>query len=316
MGSAKRARQRRNRAMRIEAERRAARRRKWTRRVVLVVALVAVVVGAYFAANYFGIGVADDTPEDVPVDTVPDFEITDDSYAPDPTTTTAATTTMVATGEETGEPETPTTAGPAPVSTEAREPAADYAGFRAQPTACGAEAPDERTAMSFDTPSDQGLSGIVTVQVDTSCGPLVFELDADAAPQTVNSFVFLAREGFFDGTVCHRLIPGFVLQCGDPTATGAGGPGYTVPDEFPEPDFVYEEGVLAMANAGPGTTGSQFFIVIGDASFLGSVYSVFGSFTDTEGTLASLVEVPLGSLGGEQSRPLETIYLDRVTVKS
>ena len=297
--------------MRIEAERRAARRRKWTRRVVLVVALVAVVVGTYFAANYFGIGIADDTPEEVPADTVPDFEVTDDSYAPDPTTTT----TTDVTAEEASEPDTPTTAGPT-APTEAREPAVDYAGFRAQPTACGAEAPDESTAMSFDAPADQGLSGIVTVQVDTSCGPLVFELDADAAPETVNSFVFLAGEGFFDGTVCHRLIPGFVLQCGDPTATGAGGPGYTVPDEFPEPDFVYEEGVLAMANAGPGTTGSQFFIVIGDASFLGPVYSVFGSFTDTEGTLASLVEVPLGGLGGEQSRPLETIYLDQVTVEA
>lgn len=297
--------------MKIEAERRAARRRKWTRRVVLIVALAAVVVGAYFAANYFGIGVADDAPEEAPADTVPDFEITDDSHAPDLTTTTTAAIT-----EEAGEPETPTTAGPAPVSTEPREPAADYAGFRAQPTACGAQAPDESTAMSFDAPADQGLSGIVTVQVDTSCGPLVFALDADAAPETVNSFVFLARAGFFDGTVCHRLIPGFVLQCGDPTATGAGGPGYTVPDEFPEPDFVYEEGVLAMANAGPGTTGSQFFIVIGDASFLGPVYSVFGSFTDTAGTLASLVEVPLGSLGGEQSRPLETIYLNQVTVEA
>lgn len=142
----------------------------------------------------------------------------------------------------------------------------NYVQFRGQPTACGAVAPAPLSPMEFDAPADMGLDPSIAIRatMSTSCGDLEIELDPGIAPETVNSFVFLATEGYFDGTVLHRVIPGFVAQGGDQTATGTGGPGYTIPDEFPSPGMGYERGTLAMANAGPGTTGSQFFIVVED----------------------------------------------------
>jgi peptidyl-prolyl cis-trans isomerase B (cyclophilin B) len=193
----------------------------------------------------------------------------------------------------------------------------DYAGFRDQPTACGGDQPDEITPLSFEAPEDMGLSGTVSATLTTSCGDIEFALDADTYPETVNSFVFLADQGYFDGTVCHRLVPDFVLQCGDATATGAGDAGYDIPDEFPADDFTYEQGAVAMANAGPGTTGSQFFIVIGDASALGPQFSVLGTVVGSEETLTALLDIPLGISGsGEVSAPLETLYLETVSAGS
>ena len=191
----------------------------------------------------------------------------------------------------------------------------DYAGFRAQDTACGGSRPSELAEMSFDAPEPQDLSGTVVAVLATSCGDITMELDADTYPESVNSFVFLAREGYFDGGACHRLVDGFVLQCGDPTATGSGDPGYSLADEFPDAGFSYTQGVVAMANAGPGTTGSQFFIVTGDASQLGPQFSVLGTVTDFGQTLEALADVPLGvQPNGEPSSPLETIYIESVAV--
>jgi len=117
----------------------------------------------------------------------------------------------------------------------------------------------------------------------TSIGRIGLSLDAAKAPCTVNSFVSLARQGFFDKTQCHRLTEAAttgiaVLQCGDPTGTGSGGPGYSFPDELTGHDH-YGKGVLAMANSGPNTNGSQFFLVYGDSSALDQQpnYTVFGS---------------------------------------
>lgn len=190
-----------------------------------------------------------------------------------------------------------------------------YRAFRAQPTACGAEPPPAATEMSFTAPDDLGLTGTLEAVLVTSCGEIRVELDADLAPATVNSFVFLADEGYFDGTAIHRVAPGAYVQGGDPTASGRGGPGYTVPDEFPPAGFPYVAGALAMANAGPGTTGSQFFIVIRDAA-LPPNYSVFGRVTAGFDVIDAMEAVPKGegSIPGEQSRPLETIYLERVEV--
>ena len=101
-----------------------------------------------------------------------------------------------------------------------------------------------------------------TATMVTSHGTMVIELDPLAAPNTVNSFVFLARYHFYDGVIFHRIIPGFVLQGGDPTGTGTGGPGYKYADELPAAGK-YRIGSLAMANAGPHTNGSQFFIISG-----------------------------------------------------
>ncbi len=190
-----------------------------------------------------------------------------------------------------------------------------YEAFRAQPTACGAEAPPPAFEMQFAAPDDLGLEGTLEAVLHTSCGDIRVELDADAAPETVNSFVFLAERGYFDGTAVHRVAPGAYVQAGDPTASGRGGPGYVIPDEFPPAGFLYESGTLAMANAGPGTTGSQFFIVIRDAP-LPPAYSVFGTVLAGNDVIAAMEAVPKGegAILGEQSRPLETVYLERVEI--
>ena len=194
-----------------------------------------------------------------------------------------------------------------------------YIEFRAQPASCGAVAPDPLSPMEFEAPTDMGLDSSTPIRVtmSTSCGNIVIELQPAIAPQTVNSFVFLSTEGYFDGTVFHRVIPGFVAQGGDQTATGLGGPGYTVPDEFPPPGVGYDRGVLAMANAGPGTTGSQFFIVIEDTD-LPPQYAIFGRVVEGFDVLDRLQEVPLDisptSPDPVASTPLETIYVDTITI--
>jgi len=110
----------------------------------------------------------------------------------------------------------------------------------------------------------------------TPIGDVVAELYAEKAPQTVNNFVFLAREGYYDGVTFHRVIKGFMAQGGDPTGTGRGGPGYTFVDEF-DPSLRHDgPGVLSMANAGPGTNGSQFFITHGPTPHLDDRHTVFG----------------------------------------
>ncbi len=112
--------------------------------------------------------------------------------------------------------------------------------------------------------------------IRTGQGDITVELLADRAPSTVNNFVFLAREGFYDGVIFHRVIEGFMIQGGDPTGTGTGGPGFRFRDELEAArELGYRRGTLAMANAGPNTNGSQFFIVHRDAQ-LPPAYSVFG----------------------------------------
>jgi len=145
----------------------------------------------------------------------------------------------------------------------------------------GAAAKEVDLPDPADTPSGQ-----VDATMSTSIGDLGLTLDADAAPCTVGSFVSLAEQGYYDDTSCHRMtVPdGFqVLQCGDPTGTGSGGPGYTYADELTG-DETYPAGTLAMANAGPDTNGSQFFIVYGDTQ-LSPDYTVFGT-VDAAGVAA------------------------------
>jgi cyclophilin family peptidyl-prolyl cis-trans isomerase len=112
--------------------------------------------------------------------------------------------------------------------------------------------------------------------IKTEKGDITVELFADKAPNTVNSFVFLARQGFYDGTIFHRVIASFMAQGGDPTGTGTGGPGYRFADEF-HPSLKHDKpGVLSMANAGPGTNGSQFFLTHVPTPWLDGKHSVFG----------------------------------------
>jgi cyclophilin family peptidyl-prolyl cis-trans isomerase len=116
---------------------------------------------------------------------------------------------------------------------------------------------------------------LATVSLESG-DEFVIELLPQSAPQTVNSFVFLAEEGWFDGVTFHRVLPDFVAQTGDPTGTGIGGPGYTIPNEI-DPELSHAEpGVVAMANSGPDTNGSQWYITLGDASFLDGGYTIFG----------------------------------------
>ena len=119
-----------------------------------------------------------------------------------------------------------------------------------------------------------------TATVGTDLGDIVIELFADKVPNTVNNFVFLARDGFYDGVSFHRVIKGFMAQGGDPTGTGMGGPGYSFEDEF-HPELTHSgPGVLSMANAGPGTNGSQFFITYADTPHLDFRHAVFGRVVD------------------------------------
>ena len=116
--------------------------------------------------------------------------------------------------------------------------------------------------------------------LDTSKGKIVCELFAKDAPKTVNNFVFLAREGFYDGTVFHRVIANFMIQGGDPTATGTGGPGYRFEDETRSNPHKHKVGTLSMANAGPNTNGSQFFITHVVTDWLDGKHTVFGQVTE------------------------------------
>jgi peptidyl-prolyl cis-trans isomerase B (cyclophilin B) len=115
--------------------------------------------------------------------------------------------------------------------------------------------------------------------VETSRGTIELELHARHAPKTVNNFAFLAGEGFYDGVTFHRVIPNFMIQGGDPTGTGSGGPGYRFEDECDGNPLTHETGVISMANSGPGTNGSQFFITHAPQPHLNGKHTVFGKVT-------------------------------------
>lgn len=117
-----------------------------------------------------------------------------------------------------------------------------------------------------------------TVTIETDYGIIEAELFKDKAPKTVDNFVALAQKGFYDGLIFHRVIPDFMIQTGDPTGTGRGGPGYAIPDEF-HPELKHDAGVLSMANSGPNTGGSQFFITEVPTSWLNGKHAVFGKVT-------------------------------------
>jgi cyclophilin family peptidyl-prolyl cis-trans isomerase len=148
-----------------------------------------------------------------------------------------------------------------------------------------------------------------TAEVATSKGTMTIALDAIAAPRTVNNFVFLARWHYYDGIVFHRIIPGFMLQGGDPEGSGRGGPGYRFDDELPAPGR-YEIGSLAMANAGPHTNGSQFFIVSGpDGAALPPSYSLFGKVVGGLDVVQAIE-----SVGSRSGAPSEQVAIESVTI--
>ncbi|MDA8063606.1 MAG: peptidylprolyl isomerase [Actinomycetota bacterium] len=148
-----------------------------------------------------------------------------------------------------------------------------------------------------------------SAEMVTSKGTMTIALDPVAAPLTVNNFVFLARYHYYEGIVFHRVIPGFVLQGGDPTGTGSGGPGYRFADELPARGR-YELGSLAMANAGPDTNGSQFFVISGPQGIrLPPQYSLFGKVV-----VGLDVVSTIDALGSGSGKPKQTVTIESVTV--
>ena len=173
-----------------------------------------------------------------------------------------------------------------------------------------AEGATERTT-SFDSAPPMCLTDGVdySAVIATDAGPVTVDLLEEKAPETVNNFVFLARNKYYEGITFHRVIPGFMIQGGDPQGTGSGGPGYEFADELPE-SGEYEIGSMAMANAGPDTNGSQFFIVTGDSGVsLPPDYSLFGTVTDGMDAVTAIEDD-----GSPQGRPQTLHTIESVEI--
>ncbi len=150
--------------------------------------------------------------------------------------------------------------------------------------------------------------------LQTSEGEITIDLFEADTPVTVNNFVYLARTGFYDGTTFHRVIEDFMIQGGDPEGTGAGGPGYRFDDEPFEGE--YTRGIVAMANAGPNTNGSQFFIMHADAPSLPKDYVIFGKVTAGLGVIDAIAtaNVSMNASGTERSKPVTPVIVDSITI--
>jgi len=164
-------------------------------------------------------------------------------------------------------------------------------------------------AKSYPAPPEMAIDPArkYTATLDTTAGTMTAELFPKEAPNTVNNFVFLAREGFYDNVIFHRVIDGFMIQGGDPTGTGRGGPGYKFRDE--PVNRPYSRGTLAMANAGPNTNGSQFFVMHADYKLPPS-YTIFGRLTGGEDVLDKIATARTGA----QDRPAEPVTINSVTI--
>ena len=181
------------------------------------------------------------------------------------------------------------------------------AGASSQPSRSGPRQYAAPPPMTIDP------SRSYTATIATNRGEMQVALYPADAPVTVNNFVFLAREGFYNGVAFHRIIKGFMVQTGDPTGTGAGGPGYRFADEPIGRN--YTKGIVAMANAGPNTNGSQFFIVHADDAGLPPNYTIFGEVVSGIGTLDAIANTPVrAARSGEVSVPTESVVIDSVRI--
>lgn len=213
------------------------------------------------------------------------------------TTTSASSSASASTDSTPAE-----TAAPSASATEAAAGACEYL-----PSAGAAR---EVTAP----PADPTLTGDVPAVIATSAGDITLTLTADRTPCTVNSFASLATQGYFDGTTCHRLTTTgiFVLQCGDPSGTGRGGPGYSYADELDDTE-TYPAGTVAMANSGPDTNGSQFFLVY-EESPLPAAYTVFGQMDAASTALVAGIAAEGTAAGGSDGAPATPVEIRTVTV--
>jgi peptidyl-prolyl cis-trans isomerase B (cyclophilin B) len=164
----------------------------------------------------------------------------------------------------------------------------------------------------YDKPPEMKIDPAKTyvATIDTDAGKMVAELYPKIAPQTVNSFVFLAREGFYEGTIFHRVIPGFMIQGGDPTGTGGGGPGYSLKAEFN--DTKHDRGVLSMARTeDPDSAGSQFFVMHARAPHLDNKYTAFGKVVKGAEVIDKIVNAPKD----ENDRPEKPVKIRKITIE-
>jgi cyclophilin family peptidyl-prolyl cis-trans isomerase len=185
----------------------------------------------------------------------------------------------------------------------------------AAPTSCQeVDAPDPKPDGGQTAPSTSlDPDTTYALVVETSCGDFEVTLDQELAPETAASLVSLAEDGFYDNTIFHRVVPGFVIQGGDPTGTGTGGAGYQTVDPPPS-DATYATGTVAMAKGGadpPGAASSQFFVVSGDASFLTPDYAIVGEVTSGMETVTRIDA--LGDAATEQ--PSQPVVVERITVR-
>jgi cyclophilin family peptidyl-prolyl cis-trans isomerase len=174
------------------------------------------------------------------------------------------------------------------------------------------EAPAPKS-VSFKSPKEVLKKGeAATAVVKTSCGSFEIALDTDRAPETANSFAFLAEEGFYDDLTFHRIAPGFVIQGGDPEGTGTGGAGYNV-DEKPPPNLSYTKGVVAMAKSSadpPGRSSSQFFVITAPDAGLPPEYALVGKVSKGYDTVEKIE-----ALGTPEEKPKQTVLIEEVTIE-
>jgi cyclophilin family peptidyl-prolyl cis-trans isomerase len=273
VGTEKRERQKANKAMRQQEEDRAATRRRALRIGLIVAGAIAAVFIVVFVVSQFSDDGDDQATIDTSVDETPSSEPGDETVESVVETTIATTV--------------PATTLDCPPKEGTDEP---QQSFDAPPPTC--------------LEDGVGYDAVVT----TNMGEFTIALDQGQAPNTVNNFVFLSRNMYYDDTMCHRIIPEFVVQCGDPTATGTGGPGYQFADELPA-EGEYEIGSVAMANSGPDTNGSQFFIITGDqGTALPPNFSLFGQVIEGFDSTVLAMEA-VGSPSGEPSEPVEIISI-------
>ncbi|HEX2030562.1 MAG TPA: peptidylprolyl isomerase [Actinomycetota bacterium] len=181
--------------------------------------------------------------------------------------------------------------------------------------ACGASVPPgaDRERPSFDRAPRMRLDRDADYRavMRTSCGTVELDLFEDETPVTVNNFVFLAGEGFYDGLTFHRVIDGFMIQGGDPAGDGTGGPGYQFEDEIVKRLRFDRSGLLAMANSGPDTNGSQFFITVGEPTHLNGRHTIFGEVTGGMDVVRQINALSTDA----QDRPTETVYVEKITIE-
>ena len=206
------------------------------------------------------------------------------------------------------EPATPTVPAGPPVIEIAPTPTPDPV---STPTPQVRGLPDGRTYKQY------ALAPLMTIDpnatyralIRTNKGDITLELFASEAPETVNNFVFLAREGYYDGIIFHRVIPNFMIQGGDPTATGGGGPGYEFGDEFVSSLVFDRAGFLAMANRGAATNGSQFFITVVPTPQLNNKHTIFGEVVEGQDVADIISTVPT-----DRDRPIESVIIEKIEI--